>query len=260
MNRFCDFPKVFDRLAVILTSSLLVGLMSYAWLSPEGFSRQLQKDGAQEQSGIIEHLTVLVLIPGILAGLIALLRYSGRPTPRFVILWILSWSLACIYFAGEEASWGQWYFNWKTPDFMAGINDQGETNLHNMSSWLDQKPRTLVEFFIFIVGFTIPAYRILSRRQPREEDESPVTWKDWIFAPPSLMPAGFLFLFIRVANWLPYPFFENLGNSELREFAIAWFLTWYLSSYYVRLKTLSEMSKTDYRLKVFSNTYTRSRV
>ena len=144
MNRFCDFPKVFDRLAVILTSSLLVGLMSYAWLSPEGFSRQLQKDGAQEPSGIIEHLTVLVLIPGILAGLLALFRYSGHPTPRFMILWILSWSLACIYFAGEEASWGQWYFNWKTPDFMAGINDQGETNLHNMSSWLDQKPRTLV--------------------------------------------------------------------------------------------------------------------
>ena len=259
MNRFCDFPKMFERLTIVLTLFLILGLMSYAWLSPEGFSRQLQKDGAQEQSGIIEHLTVLVLVPGILAGLLALVRYSGRPTPRFMVLWILSWSLACIYFAGEEASWGQWYFNWETPDFINGINDQGETNLHNMSSWLDQKPRTLVELFIFTIGFMIPLYHTFFQRQPQVEKGIPVTWKDWIFAPPSLLPAGLLFLITRVSNWLPYPFFKNMGNSELREFAIAWFLVWYLSSYYVRLKTLSEMSKADYRLKVFSNAYTRSR-
>ena len=92
---------MFDRLTIVSTLLLLLVLMSYAWLSSEGFSRQLQKDGALEQSGIIEHLTVLVLVPGILAGLLALVRYSGRPTPRFMILWILSWSLSCIYFAGE---------------------------------------------------------------------------------------------------------------------------------------------------------------
>ena len=128
-----------------------------------------------------------------------------------------------------------------------------------MSSWLDQKPRTLVELFIFTIGFMIPIYRTLFQRQPQVEKGIPVTWKDWIFAPPSLLPAVFLFLIIRVSNWLPYPFFKNMGNSELREFAIAWFLVWYLSSYYVRLKTLSKMSKSDYRLKVFSNAYTRFR-
>jgi len=134
-----------------------------------------------------------------------------------MILWILSWSLSCIYFAGEEASWGQWYFNWETPDFINGIHDQGETNLHNMSSWLDQKPRTLVELFIFTIGFMIPIYRTLFQRQPQVEKGIPVTWKDWIFAPPSLLPAGLLFLIIRVSNWLPYLFSKtwatvNSGN------------------------------------------------
>ena len=55
---------MYDRLTIVSTLLLLLGLMSHAWLSPEGFSRQLQKDRAQEQSGIIEHLTVLVLVPG----------------------------------------------------------------------------------------------------------------------------------------------------------------------------------------------------
>ena len=153
-----------------------------------------------------------------------------------MILWILSWSLSCIYFAGEEANWGQWYFNWETPEFINGIHDQGETNLHNMSSWLDQKPRTLVELFIFTIGFMIPIYR------------TTVTAAGWTSV--SDHPCFQL---------VALSFFKNMGNRELREFAIAWFLVWYLSSYYVRLKTLSEMSKADYRLKVFSNAYTRSR-
>ena len=29
------------------------------------------------------------------------------------------------------------WFGWETPEYIARINDQGETSLHNMSSWLD---------------------------------------------------------------------------------------------------------------------------
>src|SRR3546814_4167282 len=52
--------------------------------------------------------------------------------------------------AGEEASWGQHYAGWLTPDNWQALNDQGETNLHNTSSWLDQKPRTLLEIGVIV--------------------------------------------------------------------------------------------------------------
>jgi hypothetical protein len=58
--------------------------------------------------------------------------------------------------AGEETSWGQHIFNWSTPDYWATINDQRETNIHNMSSWFDQKPRLMLELGVVIGGLIIP--------------------------------------------------------------------------------------------------------
>jgi len=104
-----------------------------------------------------------------------------------------------------------------------------------MSSCFDQKPRLLVELFIFIAGFLVPLWRIL-HDQPLVRDHLLSAWKEWIYAPTILLPAGFLFVVIRIADWLPHSLFKNLGESELREFAIAWFLMWYLLSYAARLK------------------------
>src|SRR3546814_15941194 len=65
--------------------------------------------------------------------------------------------------AGEEASWGQHYAGWLTPENWQALNDQGETNLHNTSSWLDQKPRTLLEIGVIVGGILIP---LLALRRP----------------------------------------------------------------------------------------------
>lgn len=45
-----------------------------------------------------------------------------------------------------------------------------------------------------------------------------------------------LFVVIRVCGSLPRTMVSNFGSSELRELAIAWFLTWYLISNAVRLR------------------------
>src|SRR3546814_19755347 len=58
--------------------------------------------------------------------------------------------------AGEEASWGRHYAGWLTPEGWQAINDQGETNLHDTSSWLDQKPRTLLEIGVIVGGIIVP--------------------------------------------------------------------------------------------------------
>lgn len=240
MDASVDSPGGFNLLAISLSLLLFASLVSYAWLDPDGFTRQLAKDGAPEGSGWIEHLTIIVLIPGILFGLYAFWAYRDRLPCPILGYWVLAWSLACIYFAGEEASWGQWYFHWNTPDSLIKLNDQGEVNLHNMSSWLDQKPRTLVELFIFVAGFLVPLWRVLSNKKPTIRFGFLSDWKGWIYAPTALLPAGLLFLAIRIADWLPQPAFKNLGNSELREFVIAWFLMWYLISYAMRLKCIPE--------------------
>ena len=48
------------------------------------------------------------------------------------------------YFFGEEISWGQNIFYWESPALFIELNNQGETNLHNMSNLLNQLPRALV--------------------------------------------------------------------------------------------------------------------
>ncbi|MEQ8354349.1 MAG: hypothetical protein RH942_02330 [Kiloniellaceae bacterium] len=107
------------------------------------------------ESGILEAANLIV--PVIAAGLC--LRILAMPEvrqDRLVFVWILLGFLGSVYMAGEEASWGQHYIGWLTPESWQGINDQGETNLHNTSSWLDQKPRTLLEIGVIVGGIVIP--------------------------------------------------------------------------------------------------------
>jgi len=105
--------------------------------------------------GILEGTHVLV--PLFSAGLaLRILLMPEIRRDRLAPIWILLGLLGCLYIAGEEASWGQHYGNWLTPESWQAINDQGETNLHNTSSWLDQKPRTLLELGVIVGGILIP--------------------------------------------------------------------------------------------------------
>jgi hypothetical protein len=224
-----------DRFSLFATlSSIIVTLaiVLYAWLDPVGFQGHLAKDG--RGSGIIEHLTVIILIPGILAGIRTFLL-RGKFPHRLTGYWVLAWTAACIYFAGEEASWGQWYFNWETPEFVRSINDQGETNLHNTTSWLDQKPRTLVELFILAAVFAPPLLRVTDCGKRFKESDFFSFVTTWILAPRGLLSAGLLYVMVKASGFLSGGIFHSIGNGELREFIIAWFLTLYLISYNVRL-------------------------
>lgn len=68
-------------------------------------------------------------------------------------------ALGSFYILGEEISWGQHKLGWSTPEFWGALNDQNETNLHNTSSWFDQKPRLLLFIGIVIAGLIVPALR-----------------------------------------------------------------------------------------------------
>jgi len=239
---------------------LYIALLIIWPTAPELFNKLLLKEVLAEgkPGGLVEHLTVIVLLPGLAAGFWAALRW-GRHLPGGWLTagWFALWSLACVYFAGEEASWGQHLFGWETPDWLdefyrsfGMINDQGETNLHNASSWLDQKPRAIVELWIVIAGIIIPMIYLLSpnaRHNPRG-----VIY--WLLPTPIGLVAASLMLLVRVLDLLAEPmggaadasatglrhFITDLGGSEVREYYIALFLSLYLLSFWQRARQVPQ--------------------
>ena len=188
-----------------------------------------------QEAGFFEHGTVLVLVPAVFAGAYAFVR--GRFPARWIRWWVLAWTLACLYFAGEECSWGQHYFGWGTPETIAELNKQDETNLHNMSSWLNMKPRTLVEIWILVGGLIIPLARLFERPRPVPPRPDPGRAEDWFWPTTPGIAAAAMNFVGRALDAARHRFDEEslafqtskeLGSSEGREFFIALFLSIWL--------------------------------
>lgn len=107
------------------------------------------------ESGPHELLQFLIIFVALTVSATMLLKINFKKTP-----WLGAWvgiaTLSCLYVAGEEISWGQHVMDWATPGYWSNVNDQGETNLHNISSWLDQKPRLILEIGVIVGGLIIP--------------------------------------------------------------------------------------------------------
>lgn len=224
-------PAWFIYLAHISPWFICIFFLTVSLVSPEKMDQFVAQDYIG--GGLVENLTVAVLIPGILLGLYTFIKYRKSFQPHWAAYWLLAWSFACIYFAGEEASWGQWYFEWATPESFSEINDQNETNLHNISTWLDQKPRTLVELWIFFTGLIWPLVNIVKHKKHTD-------WRYWIHPVSSLVSAAAVFTIVKLANFIsaPNPLYR-FGSSEFRELCIAVFLTLFLISFYARRKQLA---------------------
>ena len=118
---------------------------------PEFFSLWFES----EKYGIMELVHFLFPLLAAIIG-VRLLMFKEIRSDRIVFYWILAMILGCTYLAGEEASWGQHYFGWQTSEFMSQINDQNETNLHNISPLLDQQPRNVLFVGIIVGGLIFP--------------------------------------------------------------------------------------------------------
>lgn len=132
--------------------------------------------------------------------------------------------LGSIYVCGEELSWGQHFFEWTTPEFWNQINDQGETNLHNTSSWLDQKPRVALEIGVIVCGIIIP---LVQKFFPRA---LPQIFLPIVGGKEVIVSAAF-FLFVKVTDKVYGLFGEHLfwRASEVEELYIFLFVCIYLA-------------------------------
>lgn len=134
-------------------------------------------------------------------------------------------TLACLYIGLEEISYGQRIFGWDTPLQWGLVNDQDETNLHNASSWLDQKPRVLLELGVITGGLIIPALRRWKK-----------AWLPQAFA--AVYPSGVLLTTAAIAtaihgydyilDWTHMQNSSVIGRiSELQEIYLYWFVFLY---------------------------------
>lgn len=140
---------------------------------------------------------------------------------------LLAWfgiAAACsLYVAGEEMSWGQHILSWDTPEYWAAVNDQQETNLHNTSAWLDQKPRLLLEIGVIVGGFVIPLLRRIR-----------LAWLPARFAaiypPASLSVTAGIFLALKIVDAIAdaahIRLFERV--SEVQELYLFYFVLLYV--------------------------------
>ncbi len=134
-----------------LPLALAVVLVILAHAAPEFYAVWM----GSEERGMLELSHALIPLAGFLLGIRMLFMPQVR-SRKWISTWVLLAALGCLYIGGEEASWGQHYMQWETPEAWQAVNDQEETNLHNTSSWFDQKPRAILELGIVIGGILIP--------------------------------------------------------------------------------------------------------
>ena len=101
------------------------------------------------ENGFIENLQVIFVLISIILLIKLKFKFKGL---NFTQIFLIIKIFALIYYLGEEISWGQHFFKWNSPEIFQELNNQKETNLHNISNLFDQLPRAFVYFWCtFIV-------------------------------------------------------------------------------------------------------------
>jgi hypothetical protein len=127
---------------------LIFPIVSYLFLYSvmlTGFPPLVARLLGSEQ-GVLENAQVVLLLLFIGVGSKILWRKTPLPHPRLRI-WIMLLIAGGLYTLVEEISWGQHYFGWPTPSWIADLNSQDQTNLHNVDGEIFyQIPRVLVMY------------------------------------------------------------------------------------------------------------------
>lgn len=206
------------------------------------FDRKLYKKIILGEFGIIENATLVFLIIAIVVGVLVIKDLSGKSKGLNLLkAWIILLSVGCFYFAGEEISWGQHFFGWGTPVSISEINNQGETNLHNINSLFDHIPRITLTILTLIGGVLVPIYKYLTKWEIKES-----SLLYWLLPTYVCLPTAFLSLTItfpkKIAKLLTgdYPKFLSIHGGEMKECLLALFLMVYICSIFIRLKDLQK--------------------
>ncbi|NRG18575.1 hypothetical protein HPQ64_12830 [Rhizobiales bacterium] len=134
----------------IVPTAVFFALMTIGYVSPAAYEAYFNGETAYLE---ILHI-ILPLIAAIMSFrlILAFRRDGNPPMTAFSVLAVA----ASVFAAGEEASYGQHFFGWEADGVFLELNDQRETNLHNIGSWFDQKPRAILEVITILAGLVVP--------------------------------------------------------------------------------------------------------
>lgn len=80
-------------------------------------------------------------------------------------IWLILLAAFAAFLLGEEISWGQHVFGWPTADWLARINAEGETNLHNLATIGEEREtRLLLMIAAPLIAVVWPLARLAARR------------------------------------------------------------------------------------------------
>ena len=96
------------------------------------------------ENRVVEIIQVLFLFFTIIIFINILRSIRKKISDKLFIYLIYLYLICILYFFLEEISWGQHIFNWESSSFFLINNNQGETNIHNISNLFDQLPRSLL--------------------------------------------------------------------------------------------------------------------
>ena len=186
--------------------------------------------------GLIENFTFIVLFIAILLGILSIGKTKSFEFPVFKV-WLTLLVLGCIYYAGEEISWGQHWIGWATPEGWMSVNDQGETNLHNTSALLDQVPRMLLTIAAVVGGVLVPSYFLMRDIKLSANSFYAWLWPTYVNIPTCVL-AVLVSLHEKVYKLFgtTVPHILDIRAGETKECLLAMFLFMYIASFYKRLK------------------------
>jgi hypothetical protein len=203
---------------------LLVILFPLAWYAIVGSDWLLKGE-----AGIIENMTVLFLVVAIGFNVSSIARSNRLALPGFLNAWLFVLILGAAYFALEELSYGQHIFGWGTGETWKALNDQEETNLHNVHAIFDQVPRALLTLGILIGGVLLPLYRHF--RDIKVDESSRFYWQ-W----PTLDCVTIGLLVVLIRPILTVFETEAINTGEMKENLFALFILLYCVSIHSRLR------------------------
>jgi hypothetical protein len=182
------------------------------------------------EQGPHEAVQFLIISLAFLTAMRILLLPETRRS-ALLTAWIGTAALCSFYVAGEEMSWGQHLMHWTTPEFWHSFNDQGETNLHNTSAWLDQKPRLILEIAVLTGGLAVP---LLQKFRP---GWLPARFS-LLYPTPILTVTALLVLGVNIADWVDSALKDRViftRASEVEELYMFYFVLLYLITLHRRI-------------------------